>query len=333
MHFVAHLKVEIAGQIINTVHSVKTKFDSKHIGSSCDIVVPLNSVISYDDPRNTYLPAIKINPLIAFKVGDPVTVTAWYDGYPQLVRFQGFVFEFKEGMPCTIKCIDYLPLLGHMQNLHFKSVTLKNLITQILKGTNITLQLPTLDLTLVDLTFRTVSPWGILMYVKKGLGINISLQGNTLYCNVASNTLDEVDFSTGRNIHETGLQQPDTVWQGYKVKAWFVKENGVRDSLEVGDTEGHVTDVYFYRVQADINTYTRLANEALIKIRQRKFSGKIKGYLYPDVKLFDRLSYTDLTYPDKNGNYVLTAYEETFSDEGFHKEMTIAFLVDNLNAA
>lgn len=333
MHFTTDLVVSIDGKTINTVHSVKTKFDSKHVGSTCDIVVPLNAQISYVDGTNDFLTSLIAPTLTTFKVGDPVIITASYPNIngPSITIFSGTVYEFKEGTPCVIRCIDYLPLLGHMQNITSYTGSLKNLVTRILQGTGISLMLPTVDLNLYKITFRTISPWAILEYIKKMIGLNIALQGDQLYVNVASNTLRHVGYSSDANLYDCKLQQPDTIWQGYKVKAWFLKENGVRDSFETGDTDGHLTEVYFYKVQADINTYTRLANEALIKIRQRKFSGHVSGYLYPEVHLFDRITYKDIRYPDRSGDYVVTEISHDISDAGFHCHMTWAFLLDVLN--
>jgi hypothetical protein len=330
MFFDTKLTVTINGKIINTVHSVKTKYDSKHIGSTCDIVVPLNSQISYKDGSHDFLPSYVLSD---FAVGDPVNITAEYPitGFGPVTIFNGTLFEFKEGTPCTIKCIDYLPLLGHIGNWNWKSVTLQTVVNTILQGTGITPILPMPSMTFVNLTFRLCSPWAALTYIKKNLGLNIALMGNQLYVNVASNTLRKLIYRSDTNIYQCDLQQPDTIWQGFKVKAWFLQPSGERDSLEVGDSDGHLTEVYFYNVSGGLPVYTKLANQALIKIRQRKFSGTVHGYLYPDCQLFDQIQYTDIRYPDRSGNYVLTELSHDISDKGFHRIMTWAFLQDVLN--
>lgn len=330
MDFTTFLSVKIGERIIKTVHSVRTKYDSKHIGSVCDIVVPLNSQIDYLDGTHDFLTGYVLS---EFKVGDAVLIQASYPntGLPLVTVFRGFLYEFKEGMPCTLRCIDYLPLLGHMQDLHYASISLKDLVTNVLKGTGISLILPTVDVHFVNITFRSCSPWSVLDYLKKMLGLNISLTGDRLYCNVASNTVNTVIYRSDRNLYACDLQQPDTVWQGYKVKAFFVKPNGVRDSLEIGDKDGHLVNVYFYNVTGGTSVYSRLASEALVKVRQRKFSGKVRGYLYPDAQLFDKIQYTDVRYPDRSGSFVLTELVHDISDQGFHREMTWAFLTDFLN--
>lgn len=336
MHFIASLTVVINNRLVSTIHSVKTKFDSKHIGSTCDIVLPLNSLIEYQDGAHDQLVAYVLS---EFKPGDPVTVFAAYDGYPRVTIFVGTVFEFKEGTPCTIKCIDYLALLGPTQNVAKYTGSMQTLITNVLNGvyspsktkTGVSLLLPTVGIQLSSITFRSMSPWAILEYIKKGIGLNIALQGNSLYVNVASNTQDVVYFDSSRNLFACELQQPDTIWQGYRVRAHFLQPNGVDDSLEIGDTEGHLTEVYFYNVSGGLPVYTTLANEALVKVRQRKFSGKVSGYLYPFVKLFDRINYTDVRYPDRSGQYVVTELSHEIDDKGFHQHMTWAYLLDTIN--
>lgn len=333
MHFEVDYTVQIGNKFVDTVHSVKTKYDSQHIGSTCDIELPLNCVLQYTDGKKDFLTAYA---LTTFKPGDKVIINAWYITEAGIVMstvnlFTGYVFEFKLGFPITVHCIDYLPLLGNLQNITNYTGTMKNLINQVISGSGISLILPTLDLTLVKISFKDMSPWGILDYLKKNIGINISLSGTQLYCNVASNTLDVVKIDSRFNVHKRGLQQPDTVWQGYRVKAWFINNNGTRNSIEVGDATGHVTEVYYYKVQGGLAVYNQLAGEALNKLRQKKFSGNMGGYLYPVVKLFDRIDYSDYRYPEMNGSYVVTEIEHVLDDEGILVNMRWAYLVDFLN--
>lgn len=332
MDFDTAFSVTIGDKLILTVHSVRTKYDSSHLGASCDIVVPLNCRVQYNNGKNEVLTEYALN---EFKTGDPVTVKASYPntGFGDVTLFEGSVWEFKEGMPCTIKCINYLALQGNIKDYHYKSASLKTIITDLLSATKpkVNLILPMPDINLVDFTFRSVSPWAGLEYFKKTLGLNISLRGSDLYCNVASNTMNVVTFSSDRNIFKNDMQQPDTVWQGYKVKAWFINANGSRDSIEVGGKEGHMTEVYFYKVAGGEAVHQRLATEALNKCLLKKYSGKVHGYLYPIVQLFDKIKYTDIRYPARSGEYVVTGLSHTLDDSGFHVEMQWAFLTDFLN--
>jgi len=340
MYFNGKISVTITNQTtgrvaqLQTVHSVHTKNDSKEIGASCDIVVPLATRVQYQDGAHDYLTAITKT---LFSTGDAVLVKAHYEtnenGFleilPEIEVFNGFVYEFIEATPMKIRCLDNIFMLNQsVINLNKGSIKLKDLLNLVLKGTGIDLQLPTLDLSLVNITFRLMSPAAILEWIKKELGLNISLHGRTLYCNIASNTLNVVNFDTRRNVIKSNLQKPEAVYLKIQVKCWFIMENGKKASLEVGEPGGEIREVFFYRIPFDLAKYEQLAKEALIKYKQFKYSGNIETYLYPDCHLFDKVVYLDARYPDRNGNYTVVAINHEIDDKGYHRKIKLAYLSD-----
>ena len=324
MYFKAEITVTIGNKVLQTVSAVKTKNESTHIGSECEITVPINCRIQYKDGTHDFLTAYPQN---LFKVSDPVTVVARYVGMSDVQVFTGFVDDFVLGMPTVIKCSDYIFLLNQTTvDIEHKTITIKDLATNILAGTGVTLMLPTIDLTLTNITFRLMSPAGILEYLKKEIGLNISLQGSQLYMNVASNTLQTVYYTTGLNVIKSSLQKPDAVFLKYKVKAWFIKENGTKDSIEVGDDEGHLEEVFFYKVAGGKPVYMKLAAEALNKVKQRKYKGMIETYLYPYCELFWKANYIDFRYPERDADYVVVAMNYELDEKGFHRHIKLAYL-------
>lgn len=326
MYFDTEILVTIAGKVLETVHTVKVKNDSKEIGSSCKIAVPLACRISYVGARNTYLTELVKN---LFKSGDPVSIQARYVGMPWIKVFDGFVYEFIEGTPMVIECMDNIFMLNQTTvNLSYTSITLRDLLKRVLQDTGVTLLEPTLDLTLSKITFRLMSPASILEWFKKELGLNISLQDNKLYVNIASNTVGQVFYDTGINVLKSGLQKPEAVYLKLKIKAWFIRQDGKKTSLEVGDTNGELREVFFYKIPYSVAEYTRLAGEALIKYKQMKFSGKVETLLYPDAALFWKAQYIDRRYPDRNGNYTIVGMDFSFDEHGFHRHLHLAYLSD-----
>lgn len=332
MYFHCQLQVLIGGKLLRTVSGIKTRNESTAIGSECDIEVPLNCRIQYVNGKNDFLTGYPQN---LFNVGDPVTVTASYEGFPNVAVFTGFVTDFLYGMPMRIRCSDYIYNLNQgVITINNETITLKNLITRILQGTGVSLILPVFDLTLLKITFRLMSPAAILEYLKKNIGLNISLQGNQLYVNVASNTRGHVFHRTGPNANRqsagnvivSNLQQPNTIFQNYRVKCWFVNENGTKSSIEVGNTAGRLREQWFYKIPVDAVLYQKLATEALNKVKMEKFTGWIETYLYPDCDLFDLATFTSLRYPATNGDYVITAMNFDFGAHGFHRKIKYAML-------
>ena len=173
-----------------------------------------------------------------------------------------------------------------------------------------------------------MSPASVLEWLKQQLGLNISLDGQELYVNVASNTIKTVFYDTRINVIESGLQKPEAVYLKLKVKAWFINQDGTKNSLEVGDPNGELREVFFYKIPRNEAEYQRLAGEALIKYKMMKFSGAIQTLLYPDCGLFWKAQYVDKSYPDRTGNYTVTGIEISLSDRGFHRKVRMSFLSD-----
>jgi len=347
------------------VTSVSVSNDSQHIGATCDLVVPLNQRIEYgvDEKTNKSLTA----PLKQlFQTGDQIKIEASYDGYPTITVFEGFLFDFYEGTPMKIKCYDYIYRLNFVAPITISypdkkgnpdRIKLSTFIAKILDGTEISLitikdkytdkngalQTNTLyDLTLFNISFVSMTPAAILEHLKKELGFNISLDGNKLYVNIASNTVSTAKFDTRQNVFACDLQpnrltvgtRNKSLFQNIKVKAWFYREDtGKKESIEVGDPTGQNRDVFFYRIDVRGKTdaqktsiYTKLANEALEKFKQRRFNGTIETYLYPNVDLFWRVEYFDYSYPERNGIYSVTSIEITLDESGFHRKIKLAYL-------
>jgi len=360
MFFNAKISVVIGDKALQTVVSVTTENESSHVGATCDLVVPLNCRIKYQDGKDNYLTDYARN---LFKNGDAITVKAQYEGMEWLTVFKGFVYDFIEGNPLTIKCLDYiyffnLGIFGNSRVVYKKSakakkvitgtgasypkITLRTLLQNLIDYVNdtideslddaehVSLVTPVFDMTLVNISFVSMSPAAILEWLKKELGLNVSLSGPKLYCNIASNTLGLVKYDTTRNVLRSGLQRRLATFQRFKLKAWFLREDGTRDSFQVGDDSGTLKEVFFYRVARDENLYRKMADEALLKFKQHKYSGTIETLLYPAPELFWKVEYKDYRYPERSGNYVVMGMTVTLDENGYHRTIKLAFLSDLL---
>lgn len=381
MYFDARLSVTIDGKNLTTVVGIKTSNDAAKVGSSCDLIVPLNAYFEYFNPDNltTYLTAIRAD---AFPQGCPIEVIASYisEGVqmPILTVFRGFVFDFVLGMPTTIKCLDYiyffnLGIFGDNrvsisnkagtkikntgQGVHYSTIKFKDLLQQLVDFVNITISesttgalpvelMPTFDMTLENLTFITMSPAAILEWFKTELGFNITFYDNKLYVNLASQTNGKIIVNTEVNCIGSRLQTTlqhskksagksptltaiRSAFQRIRLKCWFIREDGTRDSFEVGDQNGIQEEHFFYKVKREGNNYETLANAALLKAQQHHYRGDLELLLYPDCDLFFEVDYTDIRYPEKNGIYVILAVYFELDEKGFHRKIKLAWLDSN----
>jgi hypothetical protein len=375
MYFNCNLSVTINGLPLSSIISAKTSNDGSKIGGYADIVVPLNSYIQYSNPNDltTYLTAVRID---QFSSGDPIVITASYDGYPTITMFSGYIFDFVLGMPCTIRCMDYIyffnlgifgagqvtttnkagtKIKNTGQGVNYKSISFKSLLQNLIAFVNtnianlssssaqpVTLIGDVFDMTLTNITFISMSPAAILEWFKKELGLNITLYGNQLYVNLASNTNGAVTLRTDVNVIESKLQtvlQKSTKIKGIikaktlqsaferiRLKCWFIQSNGTRTFFEVGDPNGIQEEHFFYKVKNTGTTYSDLAQAALLKAQQHHYRGSLELLLYPQCDLFWRVNYVDKRYPEKNGVYVIQGIYFELSERGFHRKLKVAWL-------
>ncbi len=211
----------------------------------------------------------------------------------------------------------------------------------------VTLDKDNFDMDLVNISFVNLSPAACLEYFKKEMGLNITFYGKVLYINLASFTKGEVKLQTDKNVLLSGLQTTNlqnlknkktanSIFQRFKVKAHFFKIDGTKDEFEIGDPNGQLKEVYFFMVEKGSDTvyqgktvpknYLELAQGALTKFRFDRYTGEVSTYLYPYYDLFWKVTYIDVRYPERNGNYVITAIKHTLDSNGFHKKIKLAFL-------
>ena len=391
MYLNCEILVSINGQIIDSISAVDMHNDGNHIGSSCEITMPLNARIEYS---GGYI----IQPAkVLFNTGDAITVKAKYEGYESfgepdgwLTIFEGFVYDFYETTPLKIKCLDYIYWFNigiyganYVWTKKSKGVKAKggvgksftkiefaDLLQDLIDWTNenilnywaengdpnydpvfITLIRPEFSFELVNISFANMSPAAVLEWLKRELGFNISLIGSQLYANIASFTRNEINLQSDINVIECNLQSTNltkkrtrksrganSVFTRIKLKCYFEKEDGTKDSFEVGDSNGQLREVFFYKVdkgnltlidgQQVYDNYYKYAQEALNKCYQTMYKGTLEQYLYPIVNVFDKVNYTDLRYPDRDGSYVVTALDVKLDDRGFHRHLKLAPLTN-----
>lgn len=277
-------------------------------------------------------------------------------GMPVTVKCLDYVYFFNLGIfgedRVSIKNKSGTKIKKAGTGIHYASAQFKDILQDLIDFVNETiddqntgnpltdaahcsLMIPTFDMELQNLTFINMSPASILEWFKKELGFNISFFGSQLYVNLASNTTGQITLNTGRNVIESKLQttiklrtgkKANSAFEKIRLKCWFIRSDGTRDSLEVGDSSGIQIEHFFYNVVRNATNYETLANAALLKATQHKYRGELEILLYPQVDLFFTVDYTDLRYQEKNGVYVVTAITIELGEKGFHQRLKVAWL-------
>lgn len=338
-HFIATTYVNVNGRPLTYVDGVKAAHNSTYIGATCEIKVPLQSIIRYDGTGGKRPTVVTTLNEVPIAIGDPITVMTQYDGYPEIIKFSGFVYDFVEDMPLTIKCMDYMYFLNitwfgmGKQSLAFPgNSNLQQVVEAIINGVKeqtgqqIILTpgnvIPNIY-QFVNLSYTNMSATAILDKLRKGLGINITLFGNQLYVNIASNTTATVPLDTRYNVKKSGLQKPDTAFQLYQITAIYTLPNGKKGRIQAGSGINH--DIHLTGQVYNPDNFQQQAQNALTQQKLRHFEGKVTTYLYPDIPLYASVPYNDFRYPDKNGTYICMGTEFATSDHGYENTYMLAF--------
>ena len=328
MYFDCKLEVWIDHKLLETVTEVEVSNDAAQLGANCDIVVPLT--VRIQNEGQYLIDSVRT----LFKSGNFVQVYAWYVGMDKQLIFEGFVYDFLEGTPLKIRCLDYVYQLRQgVKNLSFPKARIKNVINKILEGTDITIMEPYVDFEVENLTFPNMSPAACLEWIKKELALTVTIIGRKLYFNIASNTLNSVKLQTDVNVIGANMQKPDGAFQKFKVKAWIKKPDGTKEAVEIGDADGELREIKLMCVPKNTpkgkekkSYHTILHDNALEQVKFGHYTGKITTLLYPISDLFWAVDYTDIRYPERSGIYTVRALSITLSKDGFHRELTLAFL-------
>jgi hypothetical protein len=201
------------------------------------------------------------------------------------------------------------------------------------------------EMTLENISFIGMTPAAVLEHFRKELGLVITFLDNELYVNIAGIKdsglkFGEVKLRTDTNVISSNLQTNNvtdrrkrtskgalSVFNRINVKAYFIKENGVQESITTGDPMGETREVFYYNVKNKTQEQKiKIAEDALEKFRQETYGGEVETLLYPYFDLFWLVRYKDVRYHDRNGNFVCINIKYKIDESGFHKTAMLSYL-------
>jgi hypothetical protein len=343
MLLTAWIGVTINGQPLTTVSDIHISNDTTTLGTQAEIEVPINAILGYKQ-------ADFAQPLrTQIATGDRVVITAGYDEYPNQSEtlFDGYVYDFFEGVPSIIRCNEsYWFTMGNY-NKSWPVTTFRAVIKDVLSFVNGVIDtdntatkrnnphveawpqtITDIDFNLENISFGNMAPAAVLDYFTSQVpGIVITLINGQLYANLASNFTDTVKLDTRYNIVETNLQRPATTFKSFKLKVWQMNADGTKSSYETGDPNGQLREMTIFKIPIG-DSVENIAKNAILRFKQNHYSGKVKTKLYPTTDLFWRVEYHDESYPDKSGVYTITAQDISINTtSGINKNLTLAYLL------
>lgn len=292
------------------VYSVKWKRSVKEIVDTAIIKVP---AIGRVDANNN-LPNSSIATSKLFNNGDKVVIQlAYNNGFKQ--EFKGFVRRVTPSIPVEIECEGYAYQLRKKHLIKsWKSVSLKDFLTELISGTDIVLSPNIPVYTLTNLCINHANCLKALEYVKDKIHLAVFFQFETLYVGLEEGLKgNAVNFRLGWNtIRDDKLKYRLAADSEVLVRLVTGKgKNHKRTLIEVGDAGGGLIERNVNNIR-DMNNLQAIANDLLLQSKYTGFEGYITCFLEPYCQPSDTAAITDRLYNERGGNYFVEGIEGEF---------------------
>ena len=343
--YVLNSNITIAGKRFDGVHEVEIITSGKVLQDTAIIKVPTTARIERAGEFVTETPTAS-----AFNVGDEVVIELGYNGDLK-EEFRGYVKRINPTTPLSIECEDATFLLRKTHvNKSWQSVTLKQVLTEVLKDTGVSLAKEPPLITFSQFYLRDVSPAQALQEFIEKYGLTIYFTSfKKLFVGLAFDSEDRttVKYDIGTNVIENDLQLVDADDVQLRVKCVGIKPDGTKITAEIGDgadpDEGlskrkkanqtvikptksdgaEVRTLYFYNVHSK----SELLEIARAELRKRKFTGYKGGlttFLLPFVQVGNVARLTDRFYPERgDGDYLIEKVTTTFGTSGARRKVEL----------
>jgi hypothetical protein len=299
------------------------------------------SIDDYSDTATIQFPAIArlkrdgdqyeiVQTGLQFEEGMTVQVLCGYDGNNSL-RFQGFIRRINFSVPIEVECEGYSYQLRKIEGYtkSYSSVTVKQLLSDLVKGTDIKLSDQIPEIPLKNIYFKNVKGTDVLDYLKKKCLLTVYFDFDILYVGLKMtepkatvkhrlnwNVIKDNDlkFESGKELAKVNIQIEKRTADGTKKKA----VSGIKDGSVKVLKIRHIFDEALLK---------KIADEERNKLLFKGYEGKITGFLIPYAEPGMASKIDDTRYPERTGTYFIEKVEGHFSQSGGRQIIQIGALL------
>jgi hypothetical protein len=208
----------------------------------------------------------------------------------------------------------------------YRNVKLKELIEKLVAQTNLSIDIDCpIDVTLGNyrITRNTIAQeleelkkvYGFYAYFRNIKGVS------KLYAGWGYPTTDREThrFEHGKNIISESLEYIDAKDVKLRVKATSVQKDNTRITVEVGDKDGELREVYAYAMnQDDLKAFAVAEME---RFKYTGFKGSFLTFGSPSVKATDIVRIK--TQNGTTGSYLITKLTKTYNNSGYRQKIDL----------
>lgn len=313
-------RITIGKVVFDHINSVEIEENVNLLSGSAKITLPRNYQELNGKPVLDYL-----------HVGDKVIIELGYDGNLNK-EYTGYVREISSDIPIEIECDEMYLLRQNNLIKSYKTVTLRQLLTDITQGTNINqIECPEADLGkyIID----NASTYAVLRKLKEELGLYSRLYDDLLHVGFAWDW--QPDFTANHtytmheNVRKNNLKFRRESDFHVKVRVNIHHANGKVETVEYGSNNPDAA-------VSTINMTNRSVDDAnaIAKARYRRsvyngYTGDITGFGVPKVHAGDSLTIKDKAQPEREGTYLVekTIIHYSQSPTGFRRNNELAYKI------
>lgn len=316
--FVLEGKAQIGDFTFNAVNEIEITKSVEEMGDTAIIKLPTRFKVKQNGEQKYTETAIK--------VGDRVIITLGYEGKYSGVEFTGYVKKIKPTVPLEIHCEDAIWLLRRKNiTKTWQSVTMKEILQEVVKDTPIKLAPEIQDIKLDKWIIRNANGAQVLESLKKDLLMSVFITDEgKLYCGLEqlTNIGQTVVYDLNYNLVENNLEFKSKEDRRIKIKFTYIDAKNKRESIEVGDPDGENRE-YHTSVISDMKKLREMAMSELKKLKYDGFDGDITSFLIPFATRGMKAKLIDSEHPNREANYFIKKVVTTFGNSGARRKVTL----------
>lgn len=297
----------------------------KEIVDTAVIKIPAIGRVNTEDTLSGNLPVTSIATSKLWQEGDPVTIQLGYNSQ-NIQEFKGFVRRVNASVPVVVECEGYAWQLRRKRLVKtWKSIKLRDFLTEMVSGTDIKLSEFIPQMTLTNFKVDHANCLKVLEYIKTHLHLSVYFLFDVLYVGL------EEGVPGNRVKHRLGwntIRDDQLKWRladDTEVQIRLVTgkgKNKKRTLYTAGDASGSMVtkNIASLTDSADLQA---VADDLLQQAKYTGFEGNVSAFLQPFIQLCDTDVVIDKLYQERGGNYFTIGTEVRFGMNGAQRKVFI----------
>ncbi|MEG0899031.1 MAG: hypothetical protein RSF40_04890 [Oscillospiraceae bacterium] len=362
-YFVCANEVFVEGKSVGQFESFECEDTRENLAASATIRLPFYSMAVKSISKITkgkvksigknILSYVRIDPeKMGVKIGAYVEVKVWYHDnkilhhkFDKQVAFAGFIKNVTAGFPTTIECEDMafplrfgtasqFPKLTKLSDMLPAQIEISNEAFSKYREDNglkykcpkLSFDTNSLDGEFVFKSYKGISPFDVVSQVLVGIyKLYASVDGDgKLFAGIGTANTQKrtVELDTSINVIGRNVVLGSALFENYKVIVRYIDSNREVKEISKGSENGIPYELP-YQPNKDAKWASDIADSTLMGLKARRNKGTIQTLLYPEVRLFDFISYVDTVIDELSGGYYVIGRKLTCDDNGYRQTLTV----------